>query len=558
MHRPGSALSKAKKGIPQQSVPNVARRESKMPRLHDYINERDFTGAMTLLELQRSAARDEKLLLWLAYAAFHAGEYKKSMEVYDELMRMPGYNKELHIYKACCFYALCQYDEAYEECRKGEESHLQVRLMFHIAQKRGDETALMSYHNKLGESTPDQLSLAGLHYLRSHFDEANDIYKKLLLDNREYHALNVYVAMCYYKLDFFEVSNEILSVYLNHDPTSVIAVNLKACNQFQLFNGKAAEQEFKTLQNAAESGNVFNDNDLLRHNLVVFRNGENALQVLPPLIDIIPEARLNLVIYYLRNEEVQEAFKLIKDVEPTVPREYILKGVVHAMLGQETENREHLRLAQQLFNLVGASASECDTIPGRQCMASCFFLLQQFEDVLVYLKSVKAYFPNEDDFNWNYGIASAAAGDYKEAEEALSLIQNERHKMDYIYLSWLCRCYIMNGKPSMAWSIYFNLENSNESFNLLQLIANDCYRMGHFYYSVKAFDVLERLDPDPEYWEGKRGAAIGVLQMVIAGKESKERIVEVVELLKNTSSPQVEYMIRIIQKWAKDNKVKLQ
>jgi intraflagellar transport protein 56 len=558
MHRPGSALSKAKKGIPQQSVPNVARRESKMPRLHDYINERDFTGAMTLLELQRSAARDEKLLLWLAYAAFHAGEYKKSMEVYDELMRMPGYNKELHIYKACCFYALCQYDEAYEECRKGEESHLQVRLMFHIAQKRGDETALMSYHNKLGESTPDQLSLAGLHYLRSHFDEANDIYKKLLLDNREYHALNVYVAMCYYKLDFFEVSNEILSVYLNHDPTSVIAVNLKACNQFQLFNGKAAEQEFKTLQNAAESGNVFNDNDLLRHNLVVFRNGENALQVLPPLIDIIPEARLNLVIYYLRNEEVQEAFKLIKDVEPTVPREYILKGVVHAMLGQETENREHLRLAQQLFNLVGASASECDTIPGRQCMASCFFLLQQFEDVLVYLKSVKAYFPNEDDFNWNYGIASAAAGDYKEAEEALSLIQNERYKMDYIYLSWLCRCYIMNGKPSMAWSIYFNLENSNESFNLLQLIANDCYRMGHFYYSVKAFDVLERLDPDPEYWEGKRGAAIGVLQMVIAGKESKERIVEVVELLKNTSSPQVEYMIRIIQKWAKDNKVKLQ
>ena len=34
--------------------------------------------------------------------------------------------------------------------------------------------------------------------------------------------------------------------------------------------------------------------------------------------------------------------------------------------------------------------------------------------------------------------------------------------------------------------------------------------MGHFYYSVKAFDVLERLDADPEFWEGKRGAAIGV------------------------------------------------
>ena len=40
--------------------------------------------------------------------------------------------------------------------------------------------------------------------------------------------------------------------------------------------------------------------DLLEHNLVIFRNGEGALQVLPPLIDVIPEAKLNLIIYYLR------------------------------------------------------------------------------------------------------------------------------------------------------------------------------------------------------------------------------------------------------------------
>jgi len=30
-----------------------------------------------------------------------------------------------------------------------------------------------------------------------------------------------------------------------------------------------------------------------------------------------------------------------------------------------------------------------DTIPGRQCMASCFFLMRQFEDVLIYLNSVR-------------------------------------------------------------------------------------------------------------------------------------------------------------------------
>lgn len=45
--------------------------------------------------------------------------------------------------------------------------------------------------------------------------------------------------------------------------------------------------------------------------------------------------------------------------------------------------------------------------------------------------------------------------------------------------------------------------------------------MGLFYYAAKAFDVLERLEPNPEYWEGKRGACVGVFQMIIAGHEPK-------------------------------------
>ena len=100
--------------------------------------------------------------------------------------------------------------------------------------------------------------------------------------------------------------------------------------------------------------------------------------------------------------------------------------------------------------------------------------------------------------------------DCREAEEQLLQIQSEKYKQDYCYLAWLCRCYIMNFKPHLAWEIYINMETSNESLNLLSLIANDCYKMGQFYYSVKAFDVLETLDPDPEFWEGKRGASIGV------------------------------------------------
>jgi len=76
----------------------------------------------------------------------------------------------------------------------------------------------------------------------------------------------------------------------------------------------------------ADLGHTLQANDLIRHNMVVFSQGEGALQTLPQLVDYIPEARLNLVIYYLRHDGIQEAYELIKDLEPSTPQEYILKG----------------------------------------------------------------------------------------------------------------------------------------------------------------------------------------------------------------------------------------
>lgn len=78
------------------------------------------------------------------------------------------------------------------------------------------------------------------------------------------------------------------------------------------------------------------ENELIKHNLVVFRQGENALQVLQPLVGVIPEARLNLVIYHLKNKDIDEAFKLMQNVEPTTPIEYILK--VHFVLLFRVDN----------------------------------------------------------------------------------------------------------------------------------------------------------------------------------------------------------------------------
>lgn len=549
-------LSRAKPATGPGSAPVGKQKEKKkQPTLEDYLNLRDYTGAITLLEFNRnSGQKNEETDMWVAYCAFHLGDYKRAMEEYVALTKRSGCHPDVWIFLACCFFFLGMYKDADEAAKKAPQSPLASRLLFHLSHKFNDEKRLMGYHQSLRDVIEDQLSLASIHYLRSHYQEAIDIYKRILLDNRDYLALNVYVALCYYKLDYYDVSQEVLAVYLQQYPDSAVALNLKACNHFRLYNGKAAEAELKSLQDMASPSFQF-ANDLIKHNLVVFRAGEGALQVLPQLVDVLPEARLNLVIYYLKQDDVQEAYNLIKDLEPTTPQEYILKGVVNAALGQEQGSREHLKIAQQYFQLVGGSASECDTIPGRQCMASCFFLLKQFEDVLIYFSSIKSYFYNDDAFSFNYAQAKAAVGNYKEAEEVFLLIQNEKLKSDYTYLSWLARCYIMNRKPRLAWELYLKMETSGESFSLLQLIANDCYKMGQFFYAAKAFDVIERLDPSIEYWEGKRGACVGVFQMIIAGHEPRETLRDVVQMLRNTGNPQVEYIVRTMKKWAKENRV---
>ena len=54
------------------------------------------------------------------------------------------------------------------------------------------------------------------------------------------------------------------------------------------------------------------------------------------------------------------------------------------------------------------------------------------------------------------------------------------------------------------------------------------------------------------------GSFLSFIQ-VVAGKETAERLQEVVNLLRATSNPQVEYIInRVMKKWAKENRVRLE
>lgn len=102
--------------------------------------------------------------------------------------------------------------------------------------------------------------------------------------------------------------------------------------------------------------------------------------------------------------------------------------------------------------------------------------------------------------------------------------------------------------------------------------------MGHFYYAARAFDLMERMDPNPEYWEGKRGACAGAFQLIVAGHEpryavflfsflvyfkytiillsfNRETLREILLLLRNTSSPQADTMVKVMRKWAKENNI---
>lgn len=417
-----------------------------------------------------------------------------------------------------------------------------------------------------------------MHYQREHFQQATDVYKRLLLENPGSVALNVYIAMCYYKLDYYDVSLEIIGTYLDHFPRSAVGINLKACNHYKMYNGKSAEADLRELggdvaaqlgirgstgSSAASGGgsgaasaaaaatNMLEESDLIRHNLVVFRGGEGAVRVLKPLAAHLPEARLNLCVYHLRQGDVESAKAVIDEKIPTTVPEYQLAGVIHAELGQRSGSKEDLQTSQHYFQRVGLSPEDKDTISGRQCAASLYILYRDFYNANIYLESIKSFMYNDDTFNWNYGIAQAAEGNYEEAEQSLQRIADPSMTQDFAYLSWLARCFIMNGKAKLAWELYLRLESTNgDALSLLQLIAADCYKMGAFLVAAKAFDVLEKIDPDPEYWEGKRGACVGVFQMVCAKREQVESLREVFDMLSTTANPQSKHIVEVIRSYA--------
>lgn len=84
------------------------------PQLQDLLKQRDFTGAVTLLEFQAQTPNEHNHLTqpWLAYSAYHLGDYQKALNCYQLLLQQashadPSVEQPIdlpyyHLYIACC------------------------------------------------------------------------------------------------------------------------------------------------------------------------------------------------------------------------------------------------------------------------------------------------------------------------------------------------------------------------------------------------------------------------------------------------------------------------
>lgn len=158
--------------------PKSAKQSSKgQPSLDEFLEKRDYTGALALLEFKlRCQDGDTKeLLMWIGYCAFHLGNFRRSEEAYKELFDAYPVGDEIHLYQACCYFYQQMYEEAEKSALEAPMSELKTRLLFNIAHRTGDEEKLMKYHHDLKDRKADQLSLAAVHYLRSHHQEVSII-----------------------------------------------------------------------------------------------------------------------------------------------------------------------------------------------------------------------------------------------------------------------------------------------------------------------------------------------------------------------------------------------
>ena len=540
-----------KKAAPQKEITEVItpQPETNEQFILQAIESRDYSGSATFIdfiidELHLPYTKD--LALWKGYSLFHLGDYTKAIDVYNQLLKEDPDDTNLYLYIASCLYYNQEFDEAQMYSEKGPSCDFRTRLLFHIAHKRDDDQQLLKSHSELVGTLENQLSLAAIHYMRTHYQDAIEIYERILQQHPDFIALYVYIAMCQYKLDLFQEANDSVDQYLAVNSDSAVGLNLKACAYLRLFEASIAESQILQIQKFSSATYSFVDT-LIKHNVVVFHNGEDGFTVLPPMVDSLPEARFNLIVLYMRESNSQEAFNLLQDFKPLEINEQILRATVLLAFGQLTSDTSQVEEANSIFSQIGEMDVIKDTVPGRQCLATAKFINGEYQEALRVLNTIEEHLEGVDEFYFNKAMSLASLQRWAEAERYFLLVKNTYYTSEIFYQSWLCRCYIMNKKPESAWNIYNESTKSEDAKVLLQIISNDCYVNGFYYYAMKAYDVLSKFERDETMRDGMIASAVGVFRSVLSSKETPDKLYDVLSTL--ASEPEAEDTLQIIQNY---------
>jgi intraflagellar transport protein 56 len=130
-------LSRAKPASEEGTRKSASRRE--IPTLEKFLALRDYTGALTLLEFNDTPNTNKDSQIWIAYCAFHLGDYKKAVNVYLSLKKESDAPMDINTYVACCYFYLGMYPESQKMLNDAPESQLKTRLSLHLAYKLAEK-----------------------------------------------------------------------------------------------------------------------------------------------------------------------------------------------------------------------------------------------------------------------------------------------------------------------------------------------------------------------------------------------------------------------------------
>ena len=543
-----------KKKAPQQETAEAKKETKPQETTEEYIQRsietRDYMGACTFIEFIRDELNQpytRELALWHGYCLFHNGQYSEAIELYEKLLQQDPTDTVLHLYIASCHFYNQDFEEARAAALRGPECDFRTRLIFHVAHQMNDEQELFKAHSQLVGTLENQLSLAAIHYMRCHYSDAIEIYQRLLLQHPDFLALNVYIAMCQFKLDQWEESNEAVDLYLGENSDSAVALNLKSCDYLRLFDPEIAESQLLQIKKFSSAAYDFVD-ALVNHNLCIFKDGVDGFTVLPKLISALPEARYNLAVMYMRSNNPKEANEILQDYQPIELNETILRGTVLLALGQLNNESSQIEEANATFAEVGGMENVKDTVPGRECLASTKFIVGEYEEALRVLQTIEELVSDVDEYNYDKGMTLCSLSKWAEAERYMLLVKNPAYTRELYYVSWLCRCYIKNNKPEAAWNLYVDATSTDDSKTLLHIIAADCFAGGMYYYAMRAYDVLSKYETDPHFKDGLIASAVGVFRSVLTKKETPDKLSEVINVL--SSEPDAAQVLQTIQQYA--------